>query len=1421
MPSFSRSASRSTRRSSRLARTAPPARTRPCVEPFEPRLLLASIGISDVTVNEGNSGTTDAVFTVTLYQPSDQNVTVNYATSDFTATSPADFQPTSGTLTFAPGGPTTQTVTVKVAADTQQEANEQFAVNLTNPVNATVLSNANSGAGYIVDDDEALITAQNAYATEGDTGTTNLVFTVTRSGSAAGTTTVNYATQPFTATTPSDFATTSGTLQFGPGETTKTVTVSVAGDTLQEAAESFSLNLTSPVNATVVTASAVGGIIDDDASQFSIEGGFREEGDRDPAGFVFVVTRSGSLDGPASVQYATQASTAVAGQDFSAASGTLNFAPGEATKNIPIPIIPDTLQEASEQFFVNLSAADNATIAENQAQAVIVDDDAAYWVIEGGATTEGDAGTTNLEFKVRRYGQVGGAASVTYSTQNNTAAAGSDFVAANAVLNFAPLETVKTVTIPVTGDTTQENDEAFFVNLSSPSTGTLAENSAQGVIVDDDESFLTIVAADATINEGDAGTRPATFTVTRHGSLDGVTTVSYATSNGTATTPADYGVASGTLTFNPGEATKTISVDVAGDTTVEQNESFFVNLSAPVNATLAENSAHAEIMNDDGPLTTAYFLVNDVAVSEGDSGNTPATFTVRRLGDTTGADSVNYSIAAPTAGDYQVASGTLNFAAGETGKTFTINVAGDAVDETTEQYSVSLSAPGAGSQIADPAGVLTIVDDDRIVLYANDVSTQEGDDAAGHDLHFTVRRFGDTGGQTSVNYTTQNSTATSPGDFQVATGTLLFAPGEDTKDVAVRVVGDAAQENAEGFFLVLNSPVNGAITGANGQATVADDDASFVAVSDATVVEGTSAAGSTVVFRVGRFGSTDGAATVNFNTANFSATAPGDYSTTNGSVSFAPGETSKTVSIPLVADAEMENFEEFLLDLATPNNATIARGRGAARVFDDDASSVTLTPPTVVEGDTGTRDAVFTLNRYGSTAGTSSVEFRTNNFTATSPGDYTQVVQVITFAPGETTRTVAVPVVGDTTQETNEQFSGNLSGAQNTSLPSFGAALATILDDESSFLYIGNDVVIEGDPPSSASAVFTVRRFGSLKGETTVNFATAASTATAPGDFGVTSGTLTFAPGEASKTVTVPIVADILRENEELFQVNLSAANNATIVDGSGRGVIIDDDPPPTVTAVYVSGTSWGGDDGNPATKTFKEYLQSAGLGSARYGFSVGAGAGQLLTIPWTNVNQVSITFSKDVQVQKDDLSVRGTNVPNYAFAPGATGFAYDAATRTATWTFSDPLAKDRILLDLDSASPNGVRVDNGEFLDGEWFNGGDSFPSGNGIGGGDFLYRMNVLPGDVNRSNTVVADDFSEVKKRFFRSTNAPGPAGDTQYTVFHDTDGSGQIVAADFSAVKQRFFNTLPGPQPTAVASPFGANRIAAPSATDLLLE
>jgi hypothetical protein len=226
---------------------------------------LPTLSISDASVTEGNAGTVAAQFTVTLSAPATGAVTVGFATADGTATAGSDYTAASGTLTFT-AGTTTQTISISVAGDLLDEDDEQFLVNLTSPVGATIADGR--GVGTIVDDDASpsLSVSNDATTAEGDCGTTNATFTVALSAPSGRTVTVAYATADVTAQAGLDYQAASGVLTFPAGTTSRTVTVPVFGDPAVEGNETYTLNLSQAVNATIADGQGLGTIVDDDGA---------------------------------------------------------------------------------------------------------------------------------------------------------------------------------------------------------------------------------------------------------------------------------------------------------------------------------------------------------------------------------------------------------------------------------------------------------------------------------------------------------------------------------------------------------------------------------------------------------------------------------------------------------------------------------------------------------------------------------------------------------------------------------------------------------------------------------------------------------------------------------------------------------------------------------------------------------------------------------------------------------------------------------------------------------------------------------------------------------------------------------------------------------------------------------------------------
>jgi hypothetical protein len=224
---------------------------------------VPTLVISDVSMLEGNGGTNTFVFTVSLSAATNQAVSVNYATSDGSATAGSDYQTASGTLTI-PAGQTSGTITVLVNGDRLGEPNETFIVLLSNPINATIADG--SGQGTIIDD-EPRVSINDVSKKEGNgNSTTVFTFTVTLSAAYDVPVTLRYATTDGTAkTSDNDYVASSGTITFAPGETSKTITVVVKGDRKKEANENFFVDLSDLSGyAVFIDSRGTGTILNDD-----------------------------------------------------------------------------------------------------------------------------------------------------------------------------------------------------------------------------------------------------------------------------------------------------------------------------------------------------------------------------------------------------------------------------------------------------------------------------------------------------------------------------------------------------------------------------------------------------------------------------------------------------------------------------------------------------------------------------------------------------------------------------------------------------------------------------------------------------------------------------------------------------------------------------------------------------------------------------------------------------------------------------------------------------------------------------------------------------------------------------------------------------------------------------------------------------
>ena len=521
-----------------------------------------------------------------------------------------------------------------------------------------------------------------------------LSFVVSLSAASGRTVTVQYATADGTAAAgppQADYTAKSGTLTFLAGATQQTVSVSLAGDAIPEADETLLLLLSEPTAAVLAAGSSTGTIIDDD--NLTISDAAVTEGDAGIAHAVFTLSLASPLNHEIRVDYATGGGTAAVGVDYVATGGTLVVAAGQSSATISVPVIGDRRDEADETILLNLTNAVGFDLVDPQLVATISDDDLAPEIIATGATiAEGNSGTKTLAFTLKLSEPSGKTVTVPYTTADGTATAGSDYVPKIGNFNFLPGSTSITVNVTVNGDVLAEGDETVLVDLSPATNGTLTTNQIAGNIADDDPLPLVSIA-DAKTTEGNSGSRTLSFTVSISSASTTSVTVPYAASPLTAQSGSDFTAVSGTVTFTPGQVTRTFLVPLVTNTLAEPDETFLVTLGSPTGAALLDGEAIGTIQNDDTTLR-----IDNAAVTEGHSGQSVATFTVTLSAAVNFEVQAAWSVANATANagsDYLDAEGTLTFAPGQTSQTIAITTLGDGRDETDETLNVNLTAPTA------------------------------------------------------------------------------------------------------------------------------------------------------------------------------------------------------------------------------------------------------------------------------------------------------------------------------------------------------------------------------------------------------------------------------------------------------------------------------------------------------------------------------------------------------------------------------------------------------------------------------------------------------------------------------------------------------------------------------------------------------
>ncbi len=968
---------------------------------------------------------------------------------------------------------------------------------------------------------------------------------------------------------------------------------------------------------------------------------------------TFKILLSAESSQPVTVQYATAnavekpwlSPSATSGRDFTAASGTLTFAPGETRKTVRVSTTSDSVYEWDERFEMKLSSPTNAWLGSSStATGTITDDDSPPTVsVSDGSATEG----SKVEFKVYLSAPTGRTVDVTLKPEvgpGDTAALLDDFDGRKWSIALGSETETPSIILPVitTDDDIDEKDETFTVRLSNVTNATLGDATGTGTIVDDDDAtppppkdLPTVgILVDPNVVEG----RYMTFYVLLSKSSDRQVSVQYKTSSGTAQSGTDFTPASGLLTFPAGDTGNSVFVQTARDLADEGNETFKLTLSNPIHATLGDATATATITETDTDVDgTPYVAVKaSTDAVEGKS----VTFTVRLSAPTNKQVTVQYETqerkcailngeargcsAAKGGVDYVETSGTLTFSPHETKKTVSVSTIDDGEQEGNEYLKLKLSNPtnavfrtlrvGYGDHHVEAK----ILDNDDpppapVVSFASQASNAQ-EDSGTHNV--TVDLSPAPTSAITLNYNV-GGTATSGTDYGLLPGTVSVLSDATSATIPVKIIDDSVEDGGETVVLTLTAGTDYQVgTNDTHTLTIQNHEPAVPTVSIARKAGTASSVteGGKVAFTVTTDQAPSSPLTVSL-----------EVSETQGSDFVAAGdEGTQDVTVP--ADATEVTFE-----VATANDeadepdgsVTVTvkdgegytvgtSGSGTVAIADDDPTPTGVDPALIAE-----------------------VKGHIAHFKARNHGagvrDWTLILDRLEGQTGMTDANIAAWLAR------SRQY-GWQDGIQ--TLPKVQAALAaleaapdpqqqpaslpvvTIAADAASVTEGGNATfTLTATPPPSADLTVTVN-------------------VSAAGDYGIAAGSQTVTiPTAGSFTLTLATTGDTTDEPDGSVTVTVADGAGYTVGSSASGTVAVhdDDEPLPEVTVAAGDAVTEGGDavftltaSPLPASPLSVSVTVAA---SGDYGI---AGASRTVTIPTAGSFTLTLATANDATDEPD-----------------------------------------------------------------------------------------------------------------------------------------------------------------------------------------
>jgi hypothetical protein len=713
------------------------------------------------------------------------------------------------------------------------------------------------------------------------------------------------------------------------------------------------------------------------------------------------------------------------------------------------------------------------------------------------------------------------------------------------------------VAFNATNDTGLEGSEIAVFEIL-PGTGYAVEKSTASVTITDGDTTKPLVRLLTIDNDASESGDQARFSVERLGNTSSPLIVNFSIA-GAALNGVDFTAGTLSVTIPAGESTANITIQALADSAVEGTESATVTLSTHTSYILPPDAASysGTFYITDFQTPTVTIIASDAAATE--SANDPGVFVIARTGDTTLPLTVQLGLtgSALQGVDYSPIPAQITIPAGNESASIVVIPIDDEIGEPAQTVRLYLRA--GNSYIIGQQGDATVtISDNNDVPYVTVNTTGVAKEPSTNGT-FRITTQGSGTGNITVRYTVSGS-ATSGVDFTALSGTISIGRNT-TANISLIPSADTDVEGYETVTLTLTpDPTYSLAIDSEATIQIEDDDLPIVNASTTDDLP-SEFAGSIGKFFISRTGATTAALVVNYEMSG-TATPGSDYTAPSGTVTIPAGKTGAYVDISILADTAKEGTESIVLSVSPDSAYSV--GISTATHFLDDAQSPSIT----VGFDAASASfiesagaATISISLSSPAPSPVSVEVKMNGGTMLGGGiDHAFSPALVTFETGETTKTIAVPLVDNTLPEGSETLILSLDNPAGASLGTSSFTLTITDDDSPPAQTVGFASVASSASESVGTAPIVVVISASQMTPVTVDFSVTGGTATA-GDFTINAGTLTFAPGETAKILPNAIIDETTQESSETVVLTLSNPSGLALGANSVHSLtIVDDD---------------------------------------------------------------------------------------------------------------------------------------------------------------------------------------------------------------------------------------------------------------------